>query len=452
MKFRIQLFFLYFLLSQSVLASTSKTTCEIIVINKTINNLAPKVVSYDYLENKFKFHEFIIKKINNETYKMNISLDRSYEVTIFNKHLYIEPGQKYKLVVFENKIVNIISTNNGNLKIWDIVDSLLITNSSQNIIYDRPINVFNKYQDFYNLKLSYLDNYFKNHEVTNKCYDYAKTEFKSTFLLELIGLKKFFKDSTSIIDSLINSQFDFNYFNRKQNLESKFFAFSLYSYVSDILCKNSNQKYSVNHLSECFNLSNSKFTGELCDFLNTYTFRMYCKNQNKEYEKNIDSLYEKFKYIVNDTKYLDVVETWYLFYKKANKRLPLNISNIQLVSTEGKITTLQDLINLNINKRVIFDFWASWCSPCIKQIKKYSEVESNINLSNYEIYFISLDSQISNKITFANNVKSFIILNDKSRENLMEFFSVPPIPKTILLENGILKDLNYDFTSFLMKF
>jgi hypothetical protein len=33
----------------------------------------------------------------------------------------------------------------------------------------------------------------------------------------------------------------------------------------------------------------------------------------------------------------------------------------------------------------------------------------------------------------------------------MNFFSVPPIPKSILFEKGIIKDLNFDFTSFLMK-
>jgi peroxiredoxin len=271
------------------------------------------------------------------------------------------------------------------------------------------------------------------------------------FLLQIIGLKRQFIDSAYIIDSLINTQIDRDYFYQKNNLESKFYAFSLYSYVSDVLSKRSNEKYSAHHLLDCINISNTEFKGEIRDFINSYTFRIYCKFQNNEYNSSIDSLYEAFKNTITVSKYIDVIDTWYSFYKKANKELPLAISKIKLISSVGDSMTLGELIKININKNVIFDFWANWCSPCVKQIIKYNDVYSRINHLKYQVLFISLDTQKSKNIFLSSKVKSYMILDNESKNNLMNFFSVPPIPKSILFEKGIIKDLNFDFTSFLMK-
>jgi thiol-disulfide isomerase/thioredoxin len=412
-------------------------------------------VSYDYILNSFKFHDFTITGpshgIENGEFRINLLLERPTDLIIYDKHVYLEPGQKYKFIINQNKIIDVIGSYKGNVKIWEIIDSILLANSQKKYLYDRPINVFSKYKEIYNLKTYYLDSFFKKNIISKNCYNYAKTEFHSLFLLQIIGLKRQFIDSAYIIDSLINTQIDRDYFYQKNNLESKFYAFSLYSYVSDVLSKRSNEKYSAHHLLDCINISNTEFKGEIRDFINSYTFRIYCKFQNNEYNSSIDSLYEAFKNTITVSKYIDVIDTWYSFYKKANKELPLAISKIKLISSVGDSMTLGELIKININKNVIFDFWANWCSPCVKQIIKYNDVYSRINHLKYQVLFISLDTQKSKNIFLSSKVKSYMILDNESKNNLMNFFSVPPIPKSILFEKGIIKDLNFDFTSFLMK-
>lgn len=90
----------------------------------------------------------------------------------------------------------------------------------------------------------------------------------------------------------------------------------------------------------------------------------------------------------------------------------------QLKQAEFRIIDFPEfdsLINKPSDKLRIFNFWATWCAPCVKEMP-YFEAAQNRN-SNLELYFISMDdARKPEKVTSfieKRNVKSSVfLLND----------------------------------------
>lgn len=113
-----------------------------------------------------------------------------------------------------------------------------------------------------------------------------------------------------------------------------------------------------------------------------------------------------------------------------------------MADTSGKMVKLSDFRG----KKVLLEFWASWCGPCIANLpflRKYAEANPNI-----QILAISLDSNKAdwlkgikehnfNFATHISELKRF----DGEVSNLM--FNINYIPRAILIdENGFIENAN----------
>ena len=59
--------------------------------------------------------------------------------------------------------------------------------------------------------------------------------------------------------------------------------------------------------------------------------------------------------------------------------------NVEII----KFDQFEALMNSSSDDLKIFNFWATWCGPCVKEIPHFEE--ANNNFENAEIYLISLD-------------------------------------------------------------
>ncbi|MEP0270938.1 TlpA family protein disulfide reductase [Ekhidna sp.] len=56
-----------------------------------------------------------------------------------------------------------------------------------------------------------------------------------------------------------------------------------------------------------------------------------------------------------------------------------------------KFSELQDKILYTESELTVFNFWATWCAPCIKELPYFDELESKN--TNIKVYLVSIDFQ-----------------------------------------------------------
>ena len=79
-------------------------------------------------------------------------------------------------------------------------------------------------------------------------------------------------------------------------------------------------------------------------------------------------------------------------------------------------------IDLSTDKTYVINFWATWCSPCVKELPYFESVNREFSEKNVKVLLVSLDfpSQIESKLKpylEKNKIKSNVILLDDSKMN-----------------------------------
>ena len=116
----------------------------------------------------------------------------------------------------------------------------------------------------------------------------------------------------------------------------------------------------------------------------------------------------------------------------------------------GKIIKLENITS----KYYIFNFWATWCAPCRKEMPSLDRIQLEENI---EVFAINIEAKNLNKINkFLNdlNIKNLSIYFDKDL-NLINQFKLRGIPTTIILNNKrqeiarILGELDFNNPDFI---
>ena len=79
-------------------------------------------------------------------------------------------------------------------------------------------------------------------------------------------------------------------------------------------------------------------------------------------------------------------------------------------------------IDLSSKDTYVINFWATWCSPCVKELPYFESVNKEYADKNVKVILVSLDfpSQIESKLKpyiRKNEIKSNVILLDDSKMN-----------------------------------
>ena len=95
-----------------------------------------------------------------------------------------------------------------------------------------------------------------------------------------------------------------------------------------------------------------------------------------------------------------------------------NDDNITVYNFEELFGTF----DLSDNTTYVVNFWATWCSPCIKELPYFEYVNQSFSNDNVKVILVSLDfpSQVENKLKpfiAKNNIKSSVVILDDSDIN-----------------------------------
>jgi thiol-disulfide isomerase/thioredoxin len=110
-----------------------------------------------------------------------------------------------------------------------------------------------------------------------------------------------------------------------------------------------------------------------------------------------------------------------------------------------KYPELKRLIDEPATNHRIFNFWATWCKPCIKELPYFEEVTSSIPKEKVKVYLVSLDfvEQLETKVKpfiAKRNIASDVLLLDET--DFDEIISgihsswTGAIPATLMIKNN----------------
>ena len=144
----------------------------------------------------------------------------------------------------------------------------------------------------------------------------------------------------------------------------------------------------------------------------------------------------------------------------------LNITGAQELITIHSISKIDSLRDESKNKVIMFNFWASWCKPCVKEFPDLIKLNQNYQDKGFVLILISLDfpDDVEGKVKpflKSSNVNFPVYFGDfKNPDNVMNYFDPKwdgAIPATFIYDkNGFLKsyvigDHDYNFYENLIK-
>lgn len=159
-----------------------------------------------------------------------------------------------------------------------------------------------------------------------------------------------------------------------------------------------NEEFRVEKLNEMYNngtihshnlnIAQKFLDGEMLEF---YSAR-YLEDAayQKDYEKELLTLFEKFTLTYPDSPYSDYISPHIQpiadFHKVQDEAF-----NIDLLQNSDSLNTLSGCIKLFKGKPLFIDVWASWCGPCKEEFKYKSQLDKLLQDNGFELLYISID-------------------------------------------------------------
>ncbi|WP_109831489.1 TlpA family protein disulfide reductase [Reichenbachiella versicolor] len=75
------------------------------------------------------------------------------------------------------------------------------------------------------------------------------------------------------------------------------------------------------------------------------------------------------------------------------QEFPDSVNNTVLKSMNGKSTSLSDVLDSYIGKKVLVDFWASWCKDCLVSLPGYNKLRKKTESSDVAYLLLSVDKE-----------------------------------------------------------
>lgn len=281
-----------------------------------------------------------------------------------------------------------------------------------------------------------LDSLKANNSISNDFHSVSRTIHKLKFTTAKLRQAKNEKTEFDI-DSLDIKLNDEKLFERKEYVDF-LRTLILYKYFKDE--KRVKNSVLFNFISEQETFLNNSAKDVL---LNSYLKSIYFVEKTK-----FDEYLMRFNAVNQNLAFKNKWNSVVAKENKNSKKLNTNDRTIGVLTNlvNDSELTFEEVLSKQKGKLVLVDFWASWCSPCRKEMPFLKELKSNFSDKELQIIEISIDtdysawvraSQIENLSGYENN---YIIANWK-KSKLYKNYKIQSIPRYLLFDkNGKIID------------
>jgi thiol-disulfide isomerase/thioredoxin len=461
---------------------------KVIITGKADDTLALQYVNL--INNGYLFGKNYLnakRNINNDS--IFIELDsifepKSFDVsasgdsTFYRSKIFFAPGDTLSFEIEDRKI-RFKGTNAGYNNFYIALEEK--TTDYRNNPYKGNINDYKvRTKNIYTQKLNFFDEYSKQNNLTNDIYtNLIKDMLKFEYLNNLISPRSVFVEE---MNWFVNTQEGVLSAMNNENLkQEELFDFNDYldnttikDYQRPDLLKNSwafknsfdafiryyfaNKDY-LNFSREAFlaqkDFIQQNFDGDLeyyaiARMIREYNIRGFgFSTENIVVLKNIIAEYDSI--FSKRPSYKKEMDGILLSINNFNFKLSEDALQSKLLSAKGDTITLLEVFNGANNKIKVIDFWASWCPPCISEIKKVKSFKNELTTSEkVEWIYLSIDKDKSAWLKRSKELSEFLNVNHQylliggKNSSLGHELGVSGIPRyvffnkddKIILDNG----------------
>jgi thiol-disulfide isomerase/thioredoxin len=135
------------------------------------------------------------------------------------------------------------------------------------------------------------------------------------------------------------------------------------------------------------------------------------------------------------TKKIFLITFLFLISCKSNntkKNRLTDLESLQSKSTFINLSKQEVDLNLFSNKKIILNYWATWCGPCVKEMPDLMIAEKKLKDSEVSLFLVS-DEDVSVISKFVDNNQYTLNFLKSNVSN--EMLGVYSLPTTILFDN-----------------
>jgi len=162
---------------------------------------------------------------------------------------------------------------------------------------------------------------------------------------------------------------------------------------------------------------------------------------NIEHTNNLDSFYKTYNTSTQNVYLKNIIEEKY--FKLKNYDVGSKVSNFEFRNKKNELVSLNDLKG----NLVYIDIWASWCKPCINEIKHSNKLQQKLNKYD-DIKFVNICIQ-TDSIKWRNIIKekSFdgiqLFCQSEELADFKKNYLIESLPRYIILDKtGRIIDFN----------
>lgn len=412
------------------------------------NDTIMKMINLDEFQSEFSSQSFLVKSKNE-----NENLDLTFKLSspkLFRFSclipqtipliVYVNPGDTITYKIDEKNAIVFEGNNASHYNFFKKLNDLELRYPIYNKdgIWEYKKNTTLTYEK----KMLFFEEYIKNEKVSEffekKIRDVLKFEYLNWLLNRFIIPDDAINDYPKYLKGI-----DIKKFKRIDQMDNAYFHLALTNYLHLITkINNKFESYSSGMLNYQLDYINKNLTGVVKEYAITKTLSEYDNHLKTEYLNLLQKKVNINIPLIKEKKYKDVLEKIKQKLIDQNSILSEEVLNSKLMDIEGNIIYLKDILKKYDEKIKVFDFWASWCSPCIQEIKKSHEFRDKIIFeNNVEFLYFSIDKNFENwkkKVLdlgkFGMNKNQYLIVGN-TNSDIGSYFKINTIPQYVILDS-----------------
>jgi thiol-disulfide isomerase/thioredoxin len=293
----------------------------------------------------------------------------------------------------------------------------------------------------YKKRMAFLEEYEKtnvcSHLFVKRIKEVLKYEYLNWSLNRFMIPKEVMSNNPKYLEVI-----DFKLFDRNDQEDNGYFYLALVNYLHFFSILNDNSEANSKRKLE-FQLSiiDKNLSGMTREYAITKTLSEYQKRVNQENQDFLRKSVIKNLTQIKEKKYRQALELITQKLEALGTELPQNVLKSRLIDVGGSSITLEEILNNNDIK--VIDFWASWCAPCINEIKKSYQSRNKLAIEKKITFlYFSIDKSQEKWKRKVAELKKFgmeknqYLITEEANSVLASYFSISSIPKYVILNES----------------